>query len=66
MVQRTVVCEGMLVATCRYEDTRPEDTRFEKQSLVPHIYIVEDGKRETGMCAWMIPGRKDRCQKVEN
>src|ERR1700688_2343066 len=42
---------------------RREDPHTEKQSLVPHIYIVGGGKRETATCAWMIPGRKDRCKK---
>jgi hypothetical protein len=59
LVQRTIVREGMLVAS-----HRGEDPHTEKQSLVPHIYIVEAGKRQTRACAWVIPGRKDRCEKV--
>ena len=55
LIQRTVVRQRMLVAAGRREDAHTE-----KQSLVPHIYIVGGEKRETGLCAWMIPGRKDR------
>jgi hypothetical protein len=55
LVERTVVGEGMLVAAHRQQDAHTE-----KQSLGPHIYIVGAGKRETGECAWVIPGWKDR------
>src|SRR5579872_782117 len=58
LVQRTVVRERMLVAT-----RHREGTRTEKQLLVPHIYIVGGGKRETAACAWVIPGKKDRSKK---
>jgi len=51
----------MLVATCRYEDTHTE-----KQSLVPHASIVGEAKKETGECAWVIPGRKYRSAKSGN
>jgi hypothetical protein len=59
LVERTVVREGMLMAACCCKDAHTE-----KQSLVPHIYIVGVGKRETRTCAWVIPGWKDRCEKA--
>jgi len=58
LVQRTIIREGMLMAACRREDAHSE-----KQSLVPHNYIVGAGKREMRMCAWLIPGWKYRSQK---
>jgi hypothetical protein len=51
LVEGTVVREGMLMAAHRRESAHTE-----KQSLVPHIYIVWAGKRETRECAWVIPG----------
>jgi len=65
LVERAVVGERMLVTPCRCEDTRAEDRRSEKHSLVPHIHIVGPGKRETGPCARVIPGRKDRQGKAK-
>src|SRR5271169_5223998 len=50
----------LMAACCR------EDAHTEKQSRMPHIYIVGGGKRETAACAWVIPGRKDRCEKQES
>ena len=51
LVEGAVVRERMLMAAHRRKCAHTE-----KQSLVPHIYIVGAGKRETRECAWVIPG----------
>jgi hypothetical protein len=61
LVQRTEVREEMLITACQSEGAHTE-----KQSLVPHAYSVEGGKREAEGCAWVIPGIKDRCKTVES
>lgn len=51
LIQRTKVRKGMLVTT-----RRQQDTRTEKQSLVPHCSILEKAKQEAEACAGVIPG----------